>query len=158
MYLLSIDTGGTFTDFTAADDSGLIVKAKVPSSRDVTAFMTQGLEALSRSVGSTAVEFVRSIRLLVHATTVPLNTLLQGRGPAVGLICTEGFRATRWRFARATATTGTTSRIRLGDRRDEQGQHHPGVVGGENEGHLHGHVHADVLGGDVQHVADYPKL
>ena len=92
MYRLSIDTGGTFTDLTAADDSGRIVKAKVPSSRDINAFMTQGLEALSRSAGLTAIEFVRSVRLLVHGTTVPLNTLLQGRGSAVGLICTEGFR------------------------------------------------------------------
>lgn len=94
MYRLSIDTGGTFTDLTAADDSGVIVKAKVPSSRDVNAFMTQGLEALSQTVGVTADEFMRSVGLLVHATTVPLNTLLQGRGSPVGLICTEGFRDT----------------------------------------------------------------
>jgi len=92
MYRLSIDTGGTFTDLTASDDSGMIVKAKVPSSRNVDAFMTQGLEALSRNVGLSSTEFMRSVRLLVHGTTVPLNTLLQGRGSAVGLICTEGFR------------------------------------------------------------------
>jgi N-methylhydantoinase A len=92
MYRLSIDTGGTFTDLTAADDSGMIVKAKVPSSRNVDAFMTQALEALSRNVGLSATDFMRSVRLLVHGTTVPLNTLLQGRGSTVGLICTDGFR------------------------------------------------------------------
>ena len=92
MYRLSIDTGGTFTDLTAADDSGAIVKAKVPSSLDVDSFVTAGLEALSRNLGLTADDFLGSVRLLVHATTVPLNTLLQGKGAAVGLICTEGFR------------------------------------------------------------------
>ena len=94
MYRLSIDTGGTFTDLTAADDSGMLVKAKVPSSRDVNVFMSQGLAALSATLAVPVPKFLRSVGLLVHGTTVPLNTLLQGKGVTMGLICTEGFRDT----------------------------------------------------------------
>jgi N-methylhydantoinase A len=94
MYRLSIDTGGTFTDLTAADESGHIVKAKVPSSHDVHAFMPQGLAALSANLGLSADQFLKNVGLLVHGTTVPLNTLLQERGTPLGLICTEGFRDT----------------------------------------------------------------
>ena len=94
MYRLSIDTGGTFTDLTAADDSGMLVKAKVPSSRDVNVFMSQGLAALSATLAVPVPKFLRSVGLLVNGTTVPLNTLLQGKGVTMGLICTEGFRDT----------------------------------------------------------------
>ena len=94
MYRLSIDTGGTFTDFTVADECGAIAKAKVPSSRDVRAFMSQGLEALSAEIGLAATQFLQRVGLLIHGTTVPLNTLLQSRGPVMGLLCTEGFRDT----------------------------------------------------------------
>ena len=94
MYRLSIDTGGTFTDFTAVDDAGVLVQAKVPSSRDVNAFMHQGLEALSRSLELPVRDFLRQVDLLIHGTTVPLNTLLQAEGPVLGLVCTEGFRDT----------------------------------------------------------------
>ena len=94
MYRLSIDTGGTFTDFTVADETGAIAKAKVPSSLDVRAFMSQGLQALSAGIGLTAEEFLQRVGLLIHGTTVPLNTLLQARGPEMGLLCTEGFRDT----------------------------------------------------------------
>ena len=94
MYRLSIDTGGTFTDFTVADETGAIAKAKVPSSRDVRAFMSQGLHTLSAELGLDAGEFLQRVALLIHGTTVPLNTLLQSRGPVMGLLCTEGFRDT----------------------------------------------------------------
>lgn len=94
MYRLSIDTGGTFTDFTVADETGAIAKAKVPSSRDVRAFMSRGLHTLSAEIGLAAGEFLQRVGLLIHGTTVPLNTLLQSRGPVMGLLCTEGFRDT----------------------------------------------------------------
>ena len=94
MYRLSIDTGGTFTDFTVADEAGAIAKAKVPSSRDVPAFMAQGLQALSEELGLADEDLLPRVGLLIHGTTVPLNTLLQARGPVMGLLCTEGFRDT----------------------------------------------------------------
>lgn len=94
MYRLSIDSGGTFTDFTVADDSGALTKAKVPSSRDVRAFMSRGLQALSAELGLPPADFLAQVGLLIHGTTVPLNALLQARGPVMGLLCTEGFRDT----------------------------------------------------------------
>ena len=56
--------------------------------------MTQGLAALSENLGLNTSEFLKNVSLLVHGTTVPLNTLLQGNGTRVGLICTDGFRDT----------------------------------------------------------------
>ena len=92
MYRLSVDMGGTFTDFSIVDDAGAVTVVKVPSSADTTSVMRQGLEVLSDRLELPLQDLLQRVGLLVHGTTVAVNALLQGRGPAMGLICTEGFR------------------------------------------------------------------
>jgi N-methylhydantoinase A len=92
MYRLSIDMGGTFTDFSLVDDKGNLTEAKSPSSRDVASVMKTGVEVLSQKLGITSEILYQSTTLLVHGTTVAINALLQHKGSPVGLICTEGFR------------------------------------------------------------------
>ena len=58
--------------------------AKVPSQRgDEAAGFLKGLHALGGAVG---------IGSIVHGTTVGTNTLLERRGPKIGVITTRGFR------------------------------------------------------------------
>jgi N-methylhydantoinase A len=58
--------------------------AKVPSQRgDESAGFMQGIAALSAGVGTGSI---------VHGTTVGTNTLLERRGPKIGVITTRGFR------------------------------------------------------------------
>ena len=56
----------------------------MPSQRgDEAAGFLQGLLALGDD---------RKLRLIVHGTTVGTNTLLERRGPRIGVITTRGFR------------------------------------------------------------------
>jgi N-methylhydantoinase A len=85
---IGIDIGGTFTDMIFYDDqSGAVHLAKTATTPDA---LERGVlqaveEALSR-------ELVQEAEFFLHGTTVGLNALLQRRGAATGLLCTEGFR------------------------------------------------------------------
>ena len=94
-YRLGIDVGGTFTDFVLVDQNGTLTEAKTPStSTDPGQAIQQGLAELAEKLGRSVVELLANCRLLIHGTTVAINTLIQHRGAKTGLICTEGFRDT----------------------------------------------------------------
>jgi N-methylhydantoinase A len=83
--IVGVDVGGTFTDLLFFDAAQRVFRtAKVPSNRgnEAEGFM-QGLQALG------GIERLGSI---VHGTTVGTNTLLERRGPRIGVITTRGFR------------------------------------------------------------------
>jgi len=82
--IVGIDVGGTFTDLFRFDASArTFTTAKVPSRRgDEAQGFLNGLAA----VGGAA------LGSIVHGTTVGTNTLLERRGPKIGVITTRGFR------------------------------------------------------------------
>jgi N-methylhydantoinase A len=83
--IVGVDVGGTFTDLFLLDASaGRFQTAKVPSQRgDEARGFLNGLQALGGAA---------SINSIVHGTTVGTNTLLERRGPKIGVITTRGFR------------------------------------------------------------------
>src|ERR1044071_9814509 len=83
--IVGVDVGGTFTDLFLLDSSaGRFRTAKVPSRRgDEAQGFLNGLNALG---GAAAMDSI------VHGTTVGTNTLLERRGPKIGVITTHGFR------------------------------------------------------------------
>src|ERR1700751_4680258 len=83
--LAGVDVGGTFTDLFFFDEARRRFRtAKVPSQR--------GNEAAGFMHGLTALGGVSEIGSIVHGTTVGTNTLLERRGPRIGVITTRGFR------------------------------------------------------------------
>ncbi len=83
--LAGVDVGGTFTDLFFFDEEHRSFRTeKVPSER--------GNEASGFMNGLTALGGVRGIGSIVHGTTVGTNTLLERRGPRIGVITTRGFR------------------------------------------------------------------
>jgi N-methylhydantoinase A len=83
--LAGVDVGGTFTDLFFFDEERRSFRTeKVPSER--------GNEAAGFMNGLTALGGVRGIGSIVHGTTVGTNTLLERRGPRIGVITTRGFR------------------------------------------------------------------
>ena len=83
--LTGVDVGGTFTDLFFFDEEHRTFRTeKVPSER--------GNEAAGFMNGLTALGGVRGIGSIVHGTTVGTNTLLERRGPRIGVITTRGFR------------------------------------------------------------------
>jgi len=86
---VGIDVGGTFTDVTALDeDRGELVAVRkyVSDPTDPAAVMEGIAQDLARDFGAD------SVALILHGSTVALNTLLEGKGARVGLITTHGFR------------------------------------------------------------------
>jgi N-methylhydantoinase A len=83
--IVGVDVGGTFTDLFLLDPvAGTFRTAKVPSRR--------GDEAQGFLNGLRALGGVPAIASIVHGTTVGTNTLLERRGPKIGVITTRGFR------------------------------------------------------------------
>jgi N-methylhydantoinase A len=83
--IVGVDVGGTFTDLFMLDASnGTFRTAKVPSHRGAESRgFLNGLNALGGAAGMDSI---------VHGTTVGTNTLLERRGPKIGVITTRGFR------------------------------------------------------------------
>lgn len=81
-YLISIDTGGTFTDLIAIPDQGSPIILKVPSTpQNPEEAIIDGL----KKIGIIADE-------IIHGTTVAINAVLQRKGAKVALITTKGFK------------------------------------------------------------------
>jgi len=88
-YRVTVDTGGTFSDFVYLDEaSGKVSITKVASTPDdPSRAILQGIEALTaRGVPANDIGF------FCHGTTVGTNALLEGKGVRTGLLVTEGFR------------------------------------------------------------------
>jgi N-methylhydantoinase A len=90
VWLVGVDTGGTFTDLIAVErNSGELRRAKVPSvPSDPSAAVLDVMEKLFADGLDPA-----DISLFVHGTTVATNALLEGKGARTGLMITRGFRA-----------------------------------------------------------------
>ena len=89
-YRIGIDIGGTFTDFVVFDAStGYLLGFKVLTTpEDPSRAVFQGLETIRNGFKVSPEE----VSVLVHATTLATNIIIQNAGARVGLITTSGFR------------------------------------------------------------------
>src|SRR5438128_2759864 len=88
-YRVTVDTGGTFSDFVYLnEDTGEVSISKLPSTPDdPSRAILAGIEMLlERGVAATDIGY------FCHGTTVGTNALLEGKGAKTGLLVTEGFR------------------------------------------------------------------
>src|SRR5581483_9557189 len=88
-YRVTVDTGGTFSDFVYFnEDTNEVTISKVPSTPDdPSRAILQGIETLIGKGVQPA-----DISYFCHGTTVGTNALLEGKGVKTGLLVTEGFR------------------------------------------------------------------
>ena len=86
-YRVTVDTGGTFSDFVYLDESsGELSIAKFPSTPDdPSRAIMAGIEALHADRPC-------EISYFCHGTTVGTNALLEEKGARTALLVTEGFR------------------------------------------------------------------
>jgi len=90
-YRIGIDAGGTFTDFVAIGIDNSLTVYKTPSNPgDPVDALLAGLAGLADSLGMTRGDFISQIDVLVHGSTVALNTLIQRRGARTALLVTAG--------------------------------------------------------------------
>ena len=87
---IGIDIGGTFTDFVAYDTGTRALSSlKIltsPENPDRAVF--EGLEILCNSHGLQPADSA----VIIHATTLATNTLIEGTGAKVALITSGGFK------------------------------------------------------------------
>jgi N-methylhydantoinase A len=89
-YALAVDIGGTFTDVVLRSASGQTTVDKTlttPESLDVGFFRAIDTVLKKANVAPSAVTDV-----IVHATTVVTNAVIERKGPKTALLVTEGFR------------------------------------------------------------------
>ncbi len=87
-FRVGVDTGGTFTDLIVIEESGRIHRRKFLSTPDD--FSRGIIEALGSVLEGEGLSG-EGITGFVHGTTVATNAVLEGTGPAVGLLTTDGF-------------------------------------------------------------------
>jgi N-methylhydantoinase A/oxoprolinase/acetone carboxylase beta subunit len=86
-FRVGIDVGGTFTDAVAIDSAGGEKRwAKVPTTPP------GFIEGVVESVRALDVDLSSVSEMAVHATTIGINAVVEGKFPPTGLICTQGFR------------------------------------------------------------------
>ena len=90
MIRVAFDIGGTFTDFVLHDSAnGTTLSLKVPTTpRDPSTAVIAGVQQLLKSAGIGG----ENVDMVLHATTVATNAVLERKGAETGLITTEGFR------------------------------------------------------------------
>jgi N-methylhydantoinase A len=88
-YRVTVDTGGTFSDFVYLnEETDEVTVAKLPSTPDdPSRAILAGVEVLlARGVKPSDIFY------FCHGTTVGTNALLEGKGVRAGLLVTQGFR------------------------------------------------------------------
>jgi N-methylhydantoinase A len=89
-YSLAVDIGGTFTDIVLRHDSGrLIVDKTLTTPHDLIEGFFTGVRAVLEAAALAPSEVDG---VVVHATTVVTNALIERKGPPTALLVTEGFR------------------------------------------------------------------
>jgi N-methylhydantoinase A len=86
---VTVDTGGTFSDFVCLDeDTGAVTITKLPATPD------DPSRAILSGIATLRADGVRpeDIAFFCHGTTVGTNALLECKGARTGLLVTEGFR------------------------------------------------------------------
>lgn len=85
---IGIDVGGTFTDLIFYDETSCATRiAKAPTTADSPD--KSCMSVIKEAVGE---DRLASAEFFLHGTTVGLNAILERKGSAVGLLCTQGFR------------------------------------------------------------------
>jgi N-methylhydantoinase A/oxoprolinase/acetone carboxylase beta subunit len=87
---LSIDIGGTFTDFTLLNiETGeLSIHKVLTDPEDPTVALMRGVTELLETVGIA----LSALQVVVHSTTLATNAIIERKGAKIALITTEGFR------------------------------------------------------------------
>ncbi|GIK82875.1 MAG: hydantoinase [Alphaproteobacteria bacterium] len=88
---LSVDVGGTFTDFIFCHDDGRTEFLKSTTTPDdISQGIFLGIEKAAGQRGLSAADLVARCRRFSLGTTVATNAILQGRTARTALICTQG--------------------------------------------------------------------
>jgi N-methylhydantoinase A len=91
LFLVGVDTGGTFTDCAIVDGEGHVVTGKALSTKDrLEEGVLDALRSASEGLGLRGDELLARTAVFCHATTAGLNELYTRTGAKVALVTTRG--------------------------------------------------------------------
>ncbi len=90
MNTIDIDAGGTFTDLVLRVGDATVMKKAPTTQYDLSVCFLTVIEEGGRDLGMELDELLPKIDLVRYSTTVAMNRLIERKGPALGLIATEG--------------------------------------------------------------------
>ena len=92
-FRIGIDVGGTFTDFLLIDETGHSqVYKTLTTPKDPTIGFFNGIKDMASDLNVSLEQFIDSVELIVHGTTVGTNAALTNSGAKTALLTTKGFR------------------------------------------------------------------
>jgi N-methylhydantoinase A len=92
-YTLTVDSGGTFTDIVAIDETGKTTMTKAHTTpADVTIGTMNAIEKMAGRLGISQRELLGDTGMIVHGTTQATNIVATMSGAKVGGIFSQGFR------------------------------------------------------------------
>lgn len=107
---IDIDIGGTFTD-VFIDWGGKHYFTKTPTTGyDLAVGFMRALRDAASKIGVPVEELLKATEIMRYSTTIAMNTLIQMKGPNLGLITTEGFEDTIFIGKGAQWSDGATFR------------------------------------------------
>jgi N-methylhydantoinase A/acetophenone carboxylase len=87
---VDIDVGGTFTDLVL-NANGETIYRKVPTTPyDLSVCFINVIEEGAKALNLTLEDLLPKVDIVRYSTTVAMNRLIERKGPALGLITTEG--------------------------------------------------------------------
>jgi N-methylhydantoinase A/acetophenone carboxylase len=89
-FVMSIDTGGTFTDGFVSDGERTAQVKVDTTPQDLTIGFQACIEAGAGAVGHDVAEFLGALSRIHFSSTIATNTIVERRGAGVGLIVTSG--------------------------------------------------------------------
>ena len=89
-YKLSIDIGGTFTDFALVNEDGkkVAIYKLLTTTRDPSECVLEGAQKLLSNQG---VSFSH-VKTITHGTTLVTNAIIERKGATAAMLTTRGFR------------------------------------------------------------------
>lgn len=94
-FVVSTDTGGTFTDAVVLDEAGHITIGKASSTpNDPAAGIMESIDVAAKLMGKDAATIMQNCAIFLNGTTVGTNALIERKGARTGLLITKGFEDT----------------------------------------------------------------
>lgn len=94
-YVVSTDTGGTFTDTVILDEGGHITVGKAPTTpKDPAKGVIDSIGVAAKQLGMNVETLLQNCSIFLSGTTVGTNALLERKGAKTGLLITRGFEDT----------------------------------------------------------------
>ncbi len=94
---IDVDTGGTFTDLVVSGEGHLEWTKADTTPHDLTIGLMRAVDDMAAKLGfKTTKAFLRQVGVIRISTTVGSNTVVQKKGPRLGLIVSKGFEETAY--------------------------------------------------------------